>query len=81
MSLWITYSTKPGSSAGYPYDHEPTTFYNIAIFDDELSVGEAHAAATQIEAKVAALLYPDGRVISHLEPRSAEHHMEPWESH
>lgn len=50
------------------------------VFDDELSVGEAHCAATQIEAKVAGLLYPDGRVISHLEPRSAEHHMEPWES-
>lgn len=49
------------------------------VFDDALSVGEAHDRATVIEAKVAALLYPDGRVISHLEPRSAEHDVESWE--
>jgi divalent metal cation (Fe/Co/Zn/Cd) transporter len=49
------------------------------VFDDDLSVGQAHEAATQIEATVADLLRPDGRVISHLEPKSAEHHEESWE--
>ena len=49
------------------------------VFDDALTVGEAHEAATQIEASVAELLHPDGRVISHLEPKSAEHHEERWE--
>lgn len=49
------------------------------VFDDSLSVGEAHAAATDIEAGVAGMLHPDGRVISHLEPRSAEDAVESWE--
>lgn len=49
------------------------------VFDDDLSVGKAHDAATAIEASVAAMLHPDGRVISHLEPRSAEHKVEDWE--
>lgn len=49
------------------------------VFDDQLSVGQAHESATEIEASVAALLHPDGRVISHLEPKSAEHHEERWE--
>jgi divalent metal cation (Fe/Co/Zn/Cd) transporter len=49
------------------------------VFDDSLSVGQAHHHATAIEGKVAALLHPDGRVISHLEPRSAEHDVETWE--
>ena len=49
------------------------------VFDDVLTVGDAHAAATEIEASVAELLHPDGRVISHLEPKSAEHHEERWE--
>jgi cation diffusion facilitator family transporter len=49
------------------------------VFDDSLSVGEAHEVATLVEAKVAALFQPDGRVISHLEPRSAEHLEERWE--
>ena len=49
------------------------------VFDDHLKIGEAHDAATAIEASVAALLHPDGRVISHLEPRSAEHASESWE--
>jgi len=49
------------------------------VFDDALTVGDAHEAATEIEACVAALLHPDGRVISHLEPKSAEHHEERWE--
>ena len=49
------------------------------VFDDHLTIGEAHDAATAVEAAVARLLHPDGRVISHLEPKSAEHHEEHWE--
>lgn len=49
------------------------------VFDDALTVGQAHEAATGIEASVAQLLHPDGRVISHLEPKSAEHLEERWE--
>lgn len=49
------------------------------VFDNDLTVGLAHEAATEIEASVADLLKPDGRVISHLEPRSAEHQEEAWE--
>lgn len=49
------------------------------VFEDALTVGDAHEAATEIEASVAALLHPDGRVISHLEPKSAEHDEERWE--
>jgi cation diffusion facilitator family transporter len=49
------------------------------VFDDGVSVGSAHDAATQIEESVARLLEPDGRVISHLEPRSAESRVESWE--
>lgn len=49
------------------------------VFDDSLSVGQAHEIATEIEASVADLLHPNGRVISHLEPKSAEHQEERWE--
>jgi divalent metal cation (Fe/Co/Zn/Cd) transporter len=49
------------------------------VFDDSMSVGAAHAMATEIEAVLADALRPDGRVISHLEPRSAEHDEESWE--
>ncbi|MBK1880839.1 cation transporter [Luteolibacter pohnpeiensis] len=49
------------------------------VFDDHLTVGKAHEQATEVESAVAALLYPDGRVISHLEPKSAEHEEEVWE--
>ncbi len=49
------------------------------VFDDALTVGEAHEAATEVEARVADLFQPLGRVISHLEPKSAEHHDESWE--
>ena len=49
------------------------------VFDDDLSVGDAHSAATLIESSVAEMLHPDGRVISHLEPKSAEHDEERWE--
>jgi len=49
------------------------------VFDDHLSVGAAHDQATRLEAMVADLLSPDGRVISHLEPRSCEHSEERWE--
>ncbi len=50
------------------------------VFDDDLTVGTAHLEATRIESAVADLLKPDGRVISHLEPRSAEHEVELWEN-
>ena len=50
------------------------------VFPDEMTVHEAHGLATGIEAEVAARLEPAGRVISHLEPRSAEHREEDWES-
>lgn len=49
------------------------------VFDDDMTVGLAHVAATAVEASVAKLLHPDGRVISHLEPRSAEQEQETWE--
>ncbi len=49
------------------------------VFSDDLSIGAAHDVATEVEASVAALLHPDGRVISHLEPKSAEHEEERWE--
>ena len=50
------------------------------VFDDSLSVGAAHHEATEIEARIAALFHPIGRVISHLEPKSAEHDEERWEA-
>ncbi len=49
------------------------------VFPDEMSVHEAHAIATTVEADLAASLEPEGRVITHLEPRSAEHEEEHWE--
>ncbi len=49
------------------------------VFDDTICVGSAHSIATEIEALLADALGPDGRVISHLEPRSAEHAEEKWE--
>ena len=49
------------------------------VFDDAISVRDAHRKATAVESSVAKLLHPDGRVISHLEPRSAEHQEETWE--
>jgi cation diffusion facilitator family transporter len=50
------------------------------VFPDEMTVGEAHDRATEIEAAVAAVIAPEGRVITHLEPRSAEQRIEPWET-
>jgi len=49
------------------------------VCDDALSVGRAHELATEIESRVAALLSPDGRVISHLEPKSTADYDEVWE--
>ena len=49
------------------------------VFPDELTVHEAHQAATEIERKIASVLKPRARVISHLEPRSAEDVEETWE--
>ncbi len=50
------------------------------VFPDEVKVRQAHATATSIEARIAALLAPDGRVITHLEPRSDEDREEQWEA-
>ena len=50
------------------------------VFPDEMTVSRAHEIATEVEANIAATLEPAGRVISHLEPRSAEHHDEDWEA-
>lgn len=50
------------------------------VFPDETSVGEAHHRATEIEAAVAAIIAPEGRVITHLEPLSEEKRIEPWET-
>jgi divalent metal cation (Fe/Co/Zn/Cd) transporter len=40
----------------------------------------AHELATRIEAGIAGRLEPEGRVITHLEPQSAEHREEDWEA-
>jgi len=44
-----------------------------------MKLSEAHDHATEIEEKISNLIGPEGRVISHLEPRSAERKIEPWE--
>lgn len=49
------------------------------VVDDQLSVKDAHEMATGVEAAVAKLLEPDGRVISHLEPFSEEDRERSWE--
>lgn len=49
------------------------------VFPDGTGLREAHEAATEMEGRVASLLGPDVRVISHLEPRSAEDRQELWE--
>ena len=49
------------------------------VLDDSHSLLSAHRRATELEAKVADMLHPDGRVITHLEPKSAEHQEEAWE--
>lgn len=45
-----------------------------------MSISEAHDRATEIEAAVAAVIAPEGRVITHLEPRSEEQRVQPWET-
>lgn len=49
------------------------------VFDDCLKICEAHELATEVEAVVSDYLQPDCRVISHLEPKSAEDAVEKWE--
>ncbi len=49
------------------------------VFPNDMKLSEAHDHATEIEAKISNLIGPEGRVISHLEPRSAERLVEPWE--
>ncbi len=49
------------------------------VFHDTLSVRDAHASATAIEAAIAAHLGPQAKVITHLEPKSVEGSSETWE--
>jgi cation diffusion facilitator family transporter len=49
------------------------------VFPDHSGLRESHEIATLMEARVASLLGPDVRVISHLEPRSAEGVEHHWE--
>lgn len=49
------------------------------VFPDTMSVQQAHDEATEIEAEVAKIIAPEGRVITHLEPRSSEQRIETWE--
>jgi len=49
------------------------------VFPDSMSVQMAHDEATAIEEAVAKIIAPEGRVITHLEPRSSEQRIETWE--
>lgn len=49
------------------------------VFEDQMKVVDAHAAATAIESAIARHLGPNARVITHLEPKSAEGSSERWE--
>ncbi|MEN9991283.1 MAG: hypothetical protein RLZZ224_985, partial [Verrucomicrobiota bacterium] len=48
-------------------------------FADETTVRDAHHIATEVEEQICALLAPNGRIITHLEPISAEEKDEVWE--
>ncbi len=45
-----------------------------------MASSDAHAAATEIEAAIAGMLEPRGRIISHLEPESEGEVDEDWEA-
>lgn len=49
------------------------------VVEDEMSVHDAHVIATKVEQQICDLLAPYGRIITHLEPRSAEETDEIWE--
>jgi divalent metal cation (Fe/Co/Zn/Cd) transporter len=49
------------------------------VFADETTVQDAHEVATRVESAISDLLAPYGRIITHLEPRSAEEKDEIWE--
>lgn len=49
------------------------------VFPDDSGLLDAHEIATELEGRVASLIGQDVRVITHLEPRSAEHREEEWE--
>jgi cation diffusion facilitator family transporter len=49
------------------------------VFPNDMKLAVAHDCATEIEAEISSLIGPEGRVISHLEPRSAEKRVEIWE--
>jgi len=50
------------------------------VVDDSHSIRSAHELATEIESLIADKLKPAGRVISHIEPKSAEKKEESWEA-
>lgn len=50
------------------------------VFPDEEDVKAAHEVATEIEGRISDLLDGDARVITHLEPRSAEEEEQEWEA-
>jgi cation diffusion facilitator family transporter len=49
------------------------------VFEDNVTVYDAHEIATLVESAISDLLAPYGRIITHLEPRSAEEKDEVWE--
>jgi cation diffusion facilitator family transporter len=49
------------------------------VFEDNTTVHDAHEIATRVEAEISAILAPYGRIITHLEPKSAEEMDEVWE--
>jgi cation diffusion facilitator family transporter len=49
------------------------------VVADDMNVHEAHEIATMVEAGIADLLAPHGRIITHLEPQSEEELDETWE--
>lgn len=50
------------------------------VLEDSHSIRSAHELATEVEALIASKLKPEARVISHIEPKSAEQREERWEA-
>jgi cation diffusion facilitator family transporter len=49
------------------------------VLPNDINLNEAHHLATEIESGIASLMGFECRVISHIEPRSAENEVKPWE--
>lgn len=49
MGVWITYSVRYSTAPYHPTDHEPPTYYNIAVYPDGP------------EGEMAALRYANGK--------------------